>query len=150
MSKPEGGEAGRAGTGGPRADAGPAGGEVPEAVDHPKHYGGADDPFEVIKVLEAWLTREEFVGAMKFNVHKYLARARKKNGAEDYAKAAWYSSRLDDYLRRNPEPRNADESLARQLQRSIERNGALIKENEELRARIRKLEEKLSDMREPP
>lgn len=25
-----------------------------EAVHHPAHYGGADNPYEVIKVIEAW------------------------------------------------------------------------------------------------
>ena len=25
-----------------------------EAVDHPPHYGGADNPYEAIKVIEAW------------------------------------------------------------------------------------------------
>lgn len=73
-----------------------------ETVNHPGHYGGADNPFEVIKVLEAWLTREEFIGALKFNIIKYEARAAKKNGAEDYAKAAWYASYLADFVKRVP------------------------------------------------
>ena len=47
-----------------------------EAVDHPAHYGGKDNPYEVIKVLEAWLTPEEFAGFLKGNVIKYQARAR--------------------------------------------------------------------------
>lgn len=71
-----------------------------EAVNHPAHYGGADNPYEVIKVLEHWLTPEEFVGALKFNIHKYLARANKKDGAEAIAKATWYANYLQDYLRR--------------------------------------------------
>jgi hypothetical protein len=25
-----------------------------EAVNHPAHYGGADNPYEAIKVIEAW------------------------------------------------------------------------------------------------
>lgn len=75
----------------------------PEAVDHPDHYGGADNPFEVIKVMEAWLTREEFIGAMKFNIHKYTARARMKNQAEDYAKSAWYNNYLVEFLKRSPD-----------------------------------------------
>jgi hypothetical protein len=25
-----------------------------EEVDHPPHYGGADNPYETIKVIEAW------------------------------------------------------------------------------------------------
>ena len=26
-----------------------------EKVDHPSHYGGADNPYEAIKVIEGWL-----------------------------------------------------------------------------------------------
>lgn len=71
-------------------------------VDHPAHYGGAEDPHEVIKVMESWLTFDEFVGAMKFNIHKYLARARKKgNSEQDISKATWYSNRLAAYVKRN-------------------------------------------------
>jgi hypothetical protein len=70
-----------------------------DKVNHPAHYGGADDPYEVIKVMRAWLSPEEYVGAMKFNIHKYLARAHRKGGAEDVAKAAWYARELDSYVR---------------------------------------------------
>ncbi|WP_283196569.1 DUF3310 domain-containing protein [Rhizobium sp. BT04] len=73
-----------------------------EAVNHPSHYGGAENPYEVIKVLENWLTREEFIGALKFNIIKYQARARLKAGGEDYDKAAWYAAYLSDFLKRNP------------------------------------------------
>ncbi len=69
-----------------------------EAVDHPPHYGGADNPYEVIKVLEEWLTPEEMLGFLKGNVIKYTARARLKGGAEDYAKAAWYALRIQKFL----------------------------------------------------
>lgn len=59
------------------------------AVDHPPHYGGADDPYEAIKVIEAW--------ALDFhlgNVVKYLSRAGKKGDmVEDLQKAAWYLQR---------------------------------------------------------
>ena len=72
-----------------------------EKVNHPAHYGGENNPYEVIKVLEHWLTREEFVGALKFNIHKYLARAKRKGKVEDYAKANWYSNYLVDFLKRN-------------------------------------------------
>lgn len=71
-----------------------------EAVNHPSHYGGEDNPYEVIKVMRAWLSADEYRGALKFNVHKYLARAGKKDNAkraEDAAKAAWYSARLAEF-----------------------------------------------------
>jgi hypothetical protein len=44
------------------------------AVEHPAHYGG-DNPYEVIKVAEAWgLDKDAYL----FNVLKYVARAGKK------------------------------------------------------------------------
>ena len=66
----------------------------PEQVDHPAHYGGASNPYEVIKVLRAWLTPEEYVGFLKGNVIKYVARAHHKGGVEDYEKAKWYQDEL--------------------------------------------------------
>jgi hypothetical protein len=75
----------------------PTCGPASARVDHPQHYGGAENPFEVIKVLEVWLTPDEFRGFLKGNVIKYLARARMKGGTEDQAKAAWYAQRLVDY-----------------------------------------------------
>lgn len=88
-----------------------------ETVNHPDHYGG-DTPYEVIKVLEAWLTPEEFAGFLKGNVIKYLARANKKGGgAEDAAKAAWYAARLRNFYN--------DESLQNSLHLSV---GQIIKE----------------------
>lgn len=71
-----------------------------ENVNHPAHYGGEDNPYEVIKVLENWLTPEEFIGALKFNVFKYNARARLKGGAESYAKAQFYQNYLVDFMHR--------------------------------------------------
>lgn len=65
-----------------------------ETVNHPDHYGGDDNPYEVIKVLEAWLTPEEYRGFLKGNVIKYEARAARKGGLEDYRKAQWYQNEL--------------------------------------------------------
>lgn len=61
-----------------------------EAVDHPDHYGGADDPFEHIKVCEA-LGWGYHIG----NCTKYLWRAGKKHPdmLEDLRKARWYLDR---------------------------------------------------------
>jgi Protein of unknwon function (DUF3310) len=69
-------------------------------VNNPAHYGGADNLYEHIKVMEATLTRDEFVGAMLFNITKYLQRWREKNGTEDVLKAQWYMNRLAAYLQR--------------------------------------------------
>lgn len=71
-------------------------------VNHPAHYGGADNPYEVIKVLRAWLTPEEYLGFLKGNALKYLARHRQKGGDEDLHKATWYQTELDRFVAENP------------------------------------------------
>ncbi len=59
------------------------------AVNHPAHYGGADNPYEAIKVIEAWS-----LGFNLGNTLKYLSRAEKKGAAlQDLEKAAWYLAR---------------------------------------------------------
>ena len=62
------------------------------AVEHPAHYGGADNPYEAIKVIEAW-----GLGFNLGNTVKYVSRAGKKGDAlEDLKKAAWYLQREID------------------------------------------------------
>ena len=59
-----------------------------EQVNHPSHYGGKDNPYEAIKVIDAW-NLDFCLG----NVVKYISRAGKKgnNSAEqDLKKALWY------------------------------------------------------------
>jgi hypothetical protein len=59
-----------------------------EAVNHPDYYGGVDNTYETIKVIEAW--------GLNFhlgNVAKYISRAGKKSTApaiEDLRKARQY------------------------------------------------------------
>jgi hypothetical protein len=64
-----------------------------EMVNHPNHYGGEDNNYEVIKVSEAWgLDKDAYL----FNVVKYVARAGKKDKSkeiEDLKKAAFYLDR---------------------------------------------------------
>ena len=56
------------------------------------HYKGLNvEPWDA---MQAWLTREEFIGFLKGNVLKYMARANFKNGAEDIKKAAHYQEKL--------------------------------------------------------
>lgn len=59
------------------------------AVNHPAHYGGADNTYEAIKVIEAW--------GLNFNLGntaKYISRAGKKGVLiEDLRKARWYLDR---------------------------------------------------------
>jgi hypothetical protein len=62
-----------------------------EAVNHPSHYGGADNPYEAIKVIEAWK-----LGFNLGNCVKYVSRAGKKDDSklvEDLKKARWYLDR---------------------------------------------------------
>jgi hypothetical protein len=60
-----------------------------DAVDHPSHYGGADDPYEAIKVIEAW-----DLGFNLGNTAKYISRAGKKGDAlEDLRKGRFYLDR---------------------------------------------------------
>ena len=64
-----------------------------EWVVGPQHYGGKDNPYEVIKVCEAWELDKD---AYLFNVVKYVARAGKKDASkeiEDLKKAAFYLDR---------------------------------------------------------
>jgi Protein of unknwon function (DUF3310) len=64
-------------------------GDCVEAVDHPDHYGGEDNTYEAIKVVEAW-ELDFHLG----NVVKYVSRAGKKGDAlEDLKKARWYLDR---------------------------------------------------------
>jgi hypothetical protein len=57
-----------------------------EAVNNPEHYGGANNPYEAIKVIDAW--------DLNFNLGntvKYIARCGKKdNEIQELEKAAWY------------------------------------------------------------
>ena len=59
-----------------------------DAVNNPAHYGGADDPYEHIKVVQAWGLNYQLG-----NCTKYIARAGKKDPAkllEDLQKARFY------------------------------------------------------------
>jgi hypothetical protein len=59
-----------------------------EQVDHPQHYGGENNPYEAIKVIDAW-----GLGFSLGNTVKYISRAGKKNKEkelEDLKKALWY------------------------------------------------------------
>ena len=60
-----------------------------EAVNHPDHYGGGENLYEAIKVIEAWGLNFHLGNAVK-----YIARAGKKGPAiEDLKKALWYLQR---------------------------------------------------------
>lgn len=60
-----------------------------EKVNHPIHYGGKDNPYEAIKVIEAWHLNFNLGNAVK-----YISRAgRKGDYTEDLLKAIWYIER---------------------------------------------------------
>lgn len=64
---------------------------IAEKVNHPLHYGGTHNPYEAIKVIEAW-----DLGFCLGNVVKYISRAGKKDSSkeiEDLEKALWYLER---------------------------------------------------------
>ena len=69
-------------------------------VNHPSHYGGAENLYEVVKVCEAWgLDMDAYL----FNVVKYVARAGKKDPQkelEDLNKALWYLERRIQNLKK--------------------------------------------------
>jgi Protein of unknwon function (DUF3310) len=60
-----------------------------DMVNHPAHYGGEDNPYEAIKVIEAW-----DLGFCLGNTVKYIARRGKKTEEIlDLKKARWYLDR---------------------------------------------------------
>ena len=65
-------------------------------VNHPAHYGGEDNVYEVIKVIEAWEI-DFHLG----NTVKYISRAGKKGSdkeLQDLKKALWYLQRKIDNI----------------------------------------------------
>lgn len=67
-----------------------------EKVNHPQHYGGENNVFEAINVIEAW-ELDFCLG----NAVKYIARNGKKEEGkevEDLQKAIWYINRRIEQL----------------------------------------------------
>lgn len=72
-----------------------------EQVEHPQHYGGKDNIYEVIKIAEYYNT-DLYI----FNLLKYCLRAGVKNKSteiEDLKKGAWYLQRKIDRLQAQKE-----------------------------------------------
>lgn len=60
-----------------------------ESVNHPSHYGGEDNPYEAIKIIEA-----HELGFHLGNAIKYILRAKHKGAyKQDLEKAVWYLKR---------------------------------------------------------
>lgn len=88
--------------------------EIKKNVDHPAHYGGADNPYEAIKVLREWQLDKD---AYLWNVGKYLSRAGHKDGnsqLQDLTKARWY---LDYKIRLLEEQQKVTESVVDTLKK---------------------------------
>ena len=74
-----------------------------ELVSHPDHYGGEDNPYEVIKIAEATGLDED---AYLFNVLKYIVRSGKKDDnppVQDLKKALFYLDRRIKTIEQNGE-----------------------------------------------
>ncbi|SRR6266567_317205 len=64
-----------------------------DPINHPDHYtvGG----IEVIDVMKAKSSHEEFIGHLRLTALKYISRGPfKENALKDYKKAVWYLNRL--------------------------------------------------------
>jgi len=60
-----------------------------ENINHPSHYGGENNPYEAITIIEHYN-----LGFHLGNVLKYVLRSDKKeNEVEDLKKAKWYIER---------------------------------------------------------
>jgi len=72
---------------------------TPPTAVRPDYYGGEENPFEVIKVFQAWFGPEEYRIWLKLTAVKYLARLGKKLDAPellDLKKAHFY---LGEYIK---------------------------------------------------
>lgn len=72
-------------------------------ISHPERYGG-DTPYECIKVLKAWLSKEEFEGFLRGNAIKYICRLGKKDEkVQELKKARWYIDKLIETVEQSVE-----------------------------------------------
>lgn len=88
--------------------------EVKRNTSHPSYYGGADNPYEAIKVLREWQLDKD---AYLWNVGKYLSRAGHKDGnsqLQDLTKARLY---LDYKIRLLEEQQKVTESVVDTLKK---------------------------------
>lgn len=72
-------------------------GKVEDMVNHPSHYQMELDSgvsVEALEIIQASLTREEYIGYLRGNILKYNMRKNYKHGEQDILKACFYSDRL--------------------------------------------------------
>lgn len=80
--------------------------ENKEHVNHPEHYGGSENIYEAIKVIDAWE-----LGFSLGNTIKYISRAGKKGKnkeLEDLQKASWYLQHHIEQLKQKIESESKD------------------------------------------
>lgn len=82
-----------------------------ENVDHPKHYGGADDPYEAVKVIEAWNLPWHLGDCLKY-VRRAGCKVPEKK-IEDLEKARWYLDRYISLLKTNKDMQTINTALDR-------------------------------------
>lgn len=83
--------------------------DVDQNVQHPIYYGGADDPYEAIKVIEAWN-----LGFHLGNTVKYISRAGKKDGNPavcDLKKALFYLDREIELMEKQNQVIDVSDSI---------------------------------------
>lgn len=124
----------------------------PEMVNHPAHYGGRDDPYEAVKVIEAHRFNFNLGSAFK-----YMARAgRKGPRIVDLQKAHWYISREIETLKGEHEPERVRmhheffkdvqrerDQLREQLESAHKTMDEVVRESAELVARVARVEAKV-------
>jgi hypothetical protein len=82
-----------------------------KGIEHAPHYGGGDNPYEAIKVIEVWRGRDSALEFCLGNVLKYLCRGGRKPGVplhDDLKKARDYLTMAIDNLDR---ARDEDEAI---------------------------------------
>lgn len=73
-------------------------GDSPDIINNPSHYNRGG--IEIINVLKAFLTPEEYKGYLKGTNLTYLLRsAWKGQNKHDILKAEWYAKRLSDEVK---------------------------------------------------
>lgn len=87
--------------------------DVDQNVQHPIYYGGADDPYEAIKVIEAWN-----LGFHLGNTVKYISRAGKKDGnsaTQDLKKALFYLNRKIELLEKQDQVIDVSDAMVNDI-----------------------------------
>lgn len=96
---------------------------IKKNTDHPSYYGGADNPYEAIKVLHEWgLDKDAYL----WNVGKYLCRAGHKDGnskLQDLMKARKY---LDYKIQLLTEQQEIAESVVDTLKKASNIETAVV------------------------